>query len=139
MVFAFAPPSVMELGTANGFNVYLQDRGGVGHLALTEARDAFIKEASKSPILSRVRANGLRDEPQFRLLIDDEKARALGLSPADINSTLSIAWGGSYVNDFIDRGRVKKVYMQGEASARMGPDDLKKWHVRNNLGQMVPF
>ncbi|MNF30421.1 Multidrug resistance protein MexB [compost metagenome] len=139
MVFAFAPPAVMELGNATGFNFFLQDRAGVGHEALNAARDQFVELAAKNPVLNRVRANGLRDEPQYQLLIDDEKARAHGLSLADINNTVSIAWGASYVNDFIDRGRVKKVYLQGEPEARMNPDDLNKWYVRNDQGQMVPF
>ncbi len=139
MVFAFAPPAVMELGNATGFNFFLQDRAGIGHEALNAARDQFLELAAKNPVLNRVRANGLRDEPQYQLLIDDEKARAHGLSLADINNTVSIAWGASYVNDFIDRGRVKKVYLQGEPEARMNPDDLNKWYVRNDQGQMVPF
>ncbi|MFZ6049209.1 efflux RND transporter permease subunit [Pseudomonas sp. CR3202] len=139
MVFAFAPPAVMELGNATGFNLFLQDRAGIGHEALNAARDQFLELAAKNPVLNRVRANGLRDEPQYQLLIDDEKARAHGLSLADINNTVSIAWGASYVNDFIDRGRVKKVYLQGEPEARMNPDDLNKWYVRNDQGQMVPF
>ncbi|MDH4559186.1 efflux RND transporter permease subunit [Pseudomonas sp. BN417] len=139
MVFAFAPPAVMELGNATGFNFFLQDRAGIGHEALNAARDQFVELAAKNPVLARVRANGLRDEPQYQLQIDDEKARAHGLSLADINNTVSIAWGASYVNDFIDRGRVKKVYLQGEPEARMNPDDLNKWYVRNDQGQMVPF
>jgi multidrug efflux pump len=139
MVFAFAPPAVMELGNATGFNLFLQDRAGVGHEALNAARDQFLQLAAQNPVLNRVRANGLRDEPQYQLLIDDEKARAHGLALSDINDTLSIAWGASYVNDFIDRGRVKKVYLQGESEARMGPEDLNKWYVRNDAGQMVPF
>ncbi|MGQ7815217.1 efflux RND transporter permease subunit [Metapseudomonas furukawaii] len=139
MVFAFAPPAVMELGNATGFNFFLQDRAGIGHEALNEARDQFLELAAKNPVLNRVRANGLRDEPQYQLLIDDEKARAHGLSLSDINNTVSIAWGASYVNDFIDRGRVKKVYLQGEPEARMNPEDLNKWYVRNDQGQMVPF
>jgi multidrug efflux pump len=139
MVFAFAPPAVMELGNATGFNFFLQDRAGIGHEALNAARDQFLELAAKNPVLARVRANGLRDEPQYKLLIDDEKARAHGLSLADINNTVSIAWGASYVNDFIDRGRVKKVYLQGEPEARMNPEDLNKWYVRNDQGQMVPF
>ncbi|MCO6055100.1 efflux RND transporter permease subunit [Pseudomonas sp. MOB-449] len=139
MVFAFAPPAVMELGNATGFNLFLQDRAGVGHEALNAARDQFVELAAKNPVLNRVRANGLRDEPQYQLQIDDEKARAHGLSLSDINSTVSIAWGASYVNDFIDRGRVKKVYLQGEPEARMNPEDLNKWYVRNDQGQMVPF
>jgi multidrug efflux pump len=139
MVFAFAPPAVMELGNATGFNLFLQDRAGVGHEALNAARDQFLELAAKNPVLNRVRANGLRDEPQYQLQIDDEKARAHGVSLADINNTVSIAWGASYVNDFIDRGRVKKVYLQGEPEARMNPEDLNKWYVRNDQGQMVPF
>jgi multidrug efflux pump len=139
MVFAFAPPAVMELGNATGFNLFLQDQAGVGHEVLNQARDQFLQLANQHPTLTSVRANGLRDEPQYQLLIDDEKASALGLSLADINSTLSIAWGASYVNDFIDRGRVKKVYLQGVSSARMSPEDLNKWYVRNAAGQMVPF
>lgn len=139
MVFAFAPPAVMELGNATGFNLFLQDQAGVGHEVLNEARDKFLQLANAHPVLDSVRANGLRDEPQYQLLIDDERARALGLSLADINSTLSIGWGASYVNDFIDRGRVKKVYLQGIPESRMTPEDLNKWHVRNNAGQMVPF
>ncbi|HEY6611931.1 MAG TPA: efflux RND transporter permease subunit, partial [Pseudomonas sp.] len=139
MVFAFAPPAVMELGNATGFNVFIQDRAGVGHQVLTAARDQFLQLAGQNPKLAGVRANGLRDEAQYQLLIDDEKARAQGVSLAEIDQTLSIAWGGSYVNDFIDRGRVKKVYLQGDAGARMNPEDLDKWFVRNAEGQMVPF
>ena len=139
MVFAFAPPAVMELGTASGFNVYLQDNAGVGHDVLMQARNQLLGMSAQSDILANVRPNGQDDQPQFQLLIDDEKASALGLSLADINQTLSIAWGSSYVNDFIDRGRVKKVYLQGQADARMNPEDLQKWFVRNSSGDMVPF
>ena len=138
-VFAFAPPAVMELGNATGFNFYLQDRAGLGHEALMQARNQFLQLAGQSPLLQGVRPNGLNDEPQYQLLIDDEKARALGVSLSDINSTLSIGWGSSYVNDFIDRGRVKRVYMQGDAPSRMTPEDLDKWFVRNAQGDMVPF
>jgi multidrug efflux pump len=139
MVFAFAPPAVLELGNATGFDVFLQDRGGVGHEKLMEARNQFLAKAAQSKILSAVRPNGLNDEPQYQLTIDDERASALGVTIADINNTLSIALGASYVNDFIDRGRVKKVYIQGEPSARMSPEDLQKWYVRNGAGEMVPF
>ena len=139
MVFAFAPPAVMELGTASGFNVYLQDNAGVGHDVLMQARNQLLGMSAQSDILANVRPNGQDDQPQFQLLVDDEKASALGLSLSDINQTLSIAWGSSYVNDFIDRGRVKKVYMQGQAEARMNPEDLQKWYVRNSRGEMVPF
>ena len=139
MVYAVVPPSVLELGNATGFDVYLQDQGGVGHEKLLEARNQFLGLAAQSKILTGVRPNGLSDEPQYQLTVDDEKASALGITLANINQTLSIALGGSYVNDFIDRGRVKKVYVQGEAFARMTPEDLNKWYVRNDAGTMVPL
>jgi len=140
MAFVFAPPAVMEMGNATGFDLYLQDQASVGHEVLSQARDIFLAKSRERPdMLMQVRMNGLYDEPQYQLLIDDERARALGLSLADINSTLSIGWGASYVNDFIDRGRVKKVYLQGQVDSRMSPEDLGKWFVRNNQGQMVPF
>ncbi|VVN23508.1 Multidrug/solvent efflux pump membrane transporter MepB [Pseudomonas fluorescens] len=139
MVFAFAPPAVLELGNATGFDVFLQDRAGIGHEKLMEARNQFLGMAAQSKVLYQVRPNGLNDEPQYQLEIDDEKASALGITLTDINSTLSIALGSSYVNDFIDRGRVKKVYVQGQPGARMSPEDIKKWYVRNSAGTMVPF
>ncbi|MGF6114138.1 efflux RND transporter permease subunit EmhB [Pseudomonas frederiksbergensis] len=139
MVFAFAPPAVLELGNATGFDVFLQDRAGIGHDKLMAARNQFLGMAAQSKVLYQVRPNGLNDEPQYQLEIDDEKASALGLTLADINSTLSISFGSSYVNDFIDRGRVKKVYVQGQPGSRMSPEDLKKWYVRNSAGTMVPF
>ena len=139
MVYAVVPPSVLELGNATGFDFYLQDQGGVGHEKLMAARNQFLGMAAQSKILAGVRPNGLSDEPQYQLTIDDERANALGLTMSDINTTLSVALGGSYVNDFIDRGRVKKVYIQGEANARMSPEDLNKWYVRNTEGKMVPF
>ncbi|MEO1750525.1 efflux RND transporter permease subunit [Thiofaba sp. EF100] len=139
MVFAFVPPAVIELGTAGGFNLYLQDRAGLGHEALMAARNQFLGMAAQDPRLVRVRPNGQDDMPEFRIDIDYARAGALGLSVADINDTLSTAWGGAYVNDFNDRGRTKKVYIQGEADARMTPEDLGKWYVRNKQGQMVPF
>ncbi|MGF0239433.1 efflux RND transporter permease subunit EmhB [Rhodococcus sp. IEGM1300] len=139
MVFAFAPPAVLELGNATGFDVFLQDRAGIGHDKLMAARNQFLGMAAQSKVLYQVRPNGLNDEPQYQLEIDDEKASALGLTLSDINSTLSIALGSGYVNDFIDRGRVKKVYVQGQAGARMSPEDIKKWYVRNASGTMVPF
>ena len=139
MVFAFAPPAVMELGNATGFDVYLQDRSGIGHDKLMEARNQFLGMASQSKILAGVRPNGLNDEPQYQLEIDDEAVRTLGVDLSDVNNTLSIGLGASYVNDFIDHGRVKKVYLQGQADSRMNPEDLKKWYVRNAQGTMVPF
>ncbi len=139
MVFAFAPPAVLELGNASGFDVFLQDRAGVGHEQLLAARNQFLGMAAQSKVLAGVRPNGLNDEPQYQLSIDDERASALGVTMADINNTLSIALGGSYANDFIDRGRVKKVYIQGQPNSRMSPEDLNKWYVRNSAGEMVPF
>ncbi|MBR9972227.1 efflux RND transporter permease subunit [Magnetospirillum sulfuroxidans] len=139
LVFAFTPPSVIELGNASGFDFQLLDRGGLGHEALLQARNQLLGMAAQSPVLVGVRPNGLDDTPQFRIDIDRHKASALGLSLADINTTLSAAWGGSYVNDFIDNGRVKKVYLQADAPFRMLPTDIDRWYVRNTAGEMVPF
>ncbi|MDO9009419.1 MAG: efflux RND transporter permease subunit, partial [Thiobacillus sp.] len=139
MVFAFVPPAVIELGTSSGFNVQLQDRAGLGHEALIAARNQFLGMAAQDKRLIGVRPNGQDDTPEYQLEIDHAKAGALGVTVADINDTLSIAWGGSYVNDFIDRGRIKKVYLQADAGARMTPGDLDKWYVRNKAGEMVPF
>jgi hydrophobe/amphiphile efflux-1 (HAE1) family protein len=138
-VVAQAPPAVRGLGSAAGFDVELQDRGGLGHDALLAARDDFIKQASQNPNLTGVRANGQEDTSQYQINIDIVKAGALGVTVASINETLSTAWGGSYVGDFIDRGRVKKVYVQGQADSRMLPDNLGLWFVRNAAGEMVPF
>ncbi len=139
MVFAFAPPAVLELGNATGFDFELQDRANKGHDALMAARNQLLGAASQDKRLMGVRPNGLNDEPQFSINLDREKATAQSLSLADINQTMSAAWGSSYVNDFIDRGRVKRVYMQGEPDSRMLPDQLNDWYVRNALGQMVKF
>jgi len=139
MVFAFVPPAVLELGTSSGFNVQLQDRIGLGHDALIAARNQFLGLAAQDKRLVGVRPNGQDDTPEYQLEIDHAKAGALGVTVADINDTLSTAWGGSYINDFIDRGRVKKVYVQGDAPSRMTPEDLNKWYVRNGQGEMVPF
>ena len=138
MLFVVPPPSVMELGNVTGFDFMLMDRAGVGH-ELLAARNQLLGAAAKSLVLQGVRPNGIEDAPQYQLDIDREKARALGVAVSDINSTLATAWGSSYVNDFIDRGRVKKVFVQGDASARMLPEDLEKWYVRNKNGDMVPF
>jgi len=139
MVFAFAPPAVTELGNATGFDVQLQDRGGLGHEALINARNMFMGMAMQDKRLTGIRPNGQDDMPEYKLDIDQAKANALGVSVADVNDLLSSAWGSSYINDFIDKGRVKKVYMQGEASSRMLPEDLNKWQVRNQNGDMVPY
>ena len=139
LAFAFSPPAVMELGVANGFDFQLQDRGGVGHEKLMEARNQLLGMAMKNPKLIAVRPNGQDDSPQFKLDIDDARATAQGVSLADINSILSVAWGGSYVNDFIQNGRVKKVYLQADANFRMLPEDINQWYVSNKTGSMVPF
>jgi len=139
IVFAFAPPAVRELGNATGFDFQLQDRAGLGHVKLMEARNQLLGMAAKNPNLMAVRPNGQDDTPQFNLDIDPEKAGALGLSLADINDVVSTAWGSVYINDFINKGRVKKVYIQADAPYRMLPEDLYKWYVRNKSGMMVPF
>ena len=139
MVFAFVPPAVLELGTSSGFNVMLQDRAGLGHDALVAARNQFLGLAAQDKRLVGVRPNGQDDVAEYALRIDHAKAGALGIAVADINDTLATAWGGTYVNDFLDRGRIKKVYVQADAPARMTPEDLGKWYVRNNKGEMVPL
>ncbi|MDR0255381.1 MAG: efflux RND transporter permease subunit [Stenotrophomonas maltophilia] len=139
MVIPIMPPAIMELGNATGFDFFLQDNAGVGHEVLMQARNQMLGMAAQNPKLAMVRPNGLSDEPQYQIEIDEEKARALKLNLAEVNSTMSIAWGSAYVNDFIDRGRVKKVYLQGQANSRVGPDDFSKWYVRNEDGQMVSF
>jgi multidrug efflux pump len=136
---AFAPPAVLELGNAMGFDFELLDRANQGHEKLMAARDRLLGMAQSNPQLENVRANGLDDEPQYNFHIDWEKASALGLTIADINNTLSAAWGSQFVDDFIDRGRVKRVFIQGDAPSRMLPQNLTDWYVRNGAGQMVPF
>jgi multidrug efflux pump len=138
-VFPILPPPIRELGNATGFDFQLVDRAGNGHAALMQARNQFLGMAAQNPKLAGVRPNGLSDVPEFKVNIDNEKASALGLSLSDINNTLSIAWGSAYVNDFIDKGRIKRVYMQADAPYRMDPEDLDKWFVRNNEGDMVAF
>ncbi|WP_312749293.1 multidrug efflux RND transporter permease subunit AcrB [Atlantibacter hermannii] len=140
MVFAFNLPAIVELGTATGFDFQLIDQANLGHEKLTQARNQLLGEVAKHPdLLAGVRPNGLEDTPQYKIDIDQEKAQALGVSISDINTTLGAAWGGSYVNDFIDRGRVKRVYVMSEAKYRMLPEDINNWYVRNADGQMVPF
>ena len=138
-VVSIVPPAIMEMGNATGFDLFLQDNGGRGHTALLQARDQLMSLAAKEPALAITRANGLDDEAQYQVTIDDEKARALQVSIESIDNTMSVAWGSTYVNDFIDKGRVKKVYVQGEMDARISPEDFDKWYVRNDAGQMVPF
>lgn len=137
--FIFPLPAVPELGVADGFDFYIQDLSGQGHAKLMDVRNAFLAEAAKDPRLTMVRHNGMDDTAQMRLNVDYEKLSALGLDVASVNSTLSTALAGTYVNDFIDRGRVKQVWMMGNASSRMQPEDLNRWHVRNNSGEMVPL
>jgi HAE1 family hydrophobic/amphiphilic exporter-1/multidrug efflux pump len=138
-VFAFAPPAVGELGNASGFELQLQDRAGLGHDALIAARNQLLAAAAKDPRLAKVRPQGLEDTPQYKIDVDSAKASALGVSLADVNATLSSTWGVAYVNDFIDKGRTKRVYMQADAPYRMQPEDLSRWYVRNRGGEMVPF
>ena len=139
MVFAFPPPPVIELGTARGVDFQLVDRGGLGHEALMAARNQFLGMAAQDPRLVRVRPNGLEDVPQFRVDVDWEKAGALGVPINSIHSALSAAFGSAYVNNFIQAGRVKRVYVQADASYRRLPSDLDKVYVRNTAGKMVPF
>ncbi len=140
MVIPFNLPAIIELGNATGFDFELIDQNNLGHDKLTEARNQLFGMIAQHPdTLVGVRPNGMEDTPQYKLMIDQEKAQALGVSLSDINTTLAASWGGSYVNDFIDRGRVKKVYVMGKADSRMLPDDIGKWYVRNSSGTMVPF
>lgn len=136
----FNPPSIPELGTAAGFDFELTDNAGLGHDALMAARNQLLMMAAKDPTLQGVRPNGLNDTPQYKVDIDREKAAALGVTPAAIDQTFSIAWASKYVNNFLDiDGRIKKVYVQADAPFRMKPDDLNIWYVRNGTGGMVPF
>jgi hydrophobe/amphiphile efflux-1 (HAE1) family protein len=140
MVFAFNLPAITELGTATGFDFELIDQASLGHKALTEARNQLLASIAKRPdMLVRIRPNGLEDTPQFKLEVDQEKAQSLGVSISDINQTIATGLGSTYVNDFIDSGRVKKVYLQGRAENRMLPQDINSWFVRGSSGQMVPF
>ncbi len=139
LAFAISPPAVLELGQANGFDFMLQDRGGLGHAKLMEARNQLLGMAMKNPKLIAVRPNGQDDSPQFKLDIDDVRAGSYGVSQGDINDVLATAWGSAYVNDFIQDGRVKKVFLQAESQYRMLPDDIGRWFVRNKQGDMVPL
>jgi len=138
LVFPIVPPAVTELGTSSGFDFYLKDEGGRGHAALIEARNQLLDLASKDKRLTGVRAGGSEDSPQYRLDVDAERASALGVSMDSVNETLALAWGGRYIDDFIDRGKLKRVYVQGDAPFRMQPGDFNRWYVRSETGQMVP-
>jgi multidrug efflux pump len=137
LAFAFSPPPVDSLGNSAGFDFYLKDNNGQGHDALTAARNQFLGMASKDKLLANVRPNGQEDAPQFHLDIDAQKATSLGLSMNDVDTTLAVAWGGRYIDDFIDRGRVKHVIVQADAPFRMVPEDFGRWYVRNSQGNMV--
>ncbi|WP_353186151.1 efflux RND transporter permease subunit [Bosea sp. (in: a-proteobacteria)] len=138
-VYALAPPAIQGFGNTAGFDFYLQDIAGAGHERLMQVRNQLLGLAAQSKVLAGTRPNGQEDTPQYAVEIDQEKASALTLSLADVNTTLSTAWGSAYVNDFIDRGRVKSVYVQADATSRMQPEDVGRWFVRNQGGDMVPF
>lgn len=138
-VFASNPPVINGLGNAAGFEMQLEDHGGLGHDVLLQARDRLLTLANHAPQLMRVRHNGQDDRPQLQITVDQRKAQSLGLNISDINTTMQTAWGSSYINDFVSRERIKKVYVQAAAPYRMLPDDINNWYVRNNTGQMVPF
>ncbi|MFV0303731.1 MAG: efflux RND transporter permease subunit [Paracoccus sp. (in: a-proteobacteria)] len=139
MVFPIVPPAVIELGNASGFDFYLQARGGQSHEQLLDARNQLLGMAAQSQVITQTRPSGLEDASQYRLQVDWRKAGAMGVTATDVANLLQVAWTGAYVNDFIDRGRIKKVYMQGEADSRAVPTDLDKWRVRNANGNLVPF
>ncbi|MBO7173062.1 MAG: efflux RND transporter permease subunit [Burkholderiaceae bacterium] len=138
-VYAFPPPAIPELGMADGFDVYLQAKANQTHEELIQTRNMFLGMANGDSRLTMVRPNGMEDTPQLRLVVDTQKVRALGISLSEVNATLTTVWASSYVNDFLDRGRVKKVYVQGDTQFRQTPEDLGKWYVKNNRGEMVPF
>ncbi len=138
-VFAIVPPAITELGNANGFDLMLQDSGNIGHEQLLEARNMLLGMAAQNEQVTGVRPNGQEDAPQLKVNINQEQAAAYGLSLGAINSVISSAWGSSYINDFIDRGRIKRVYLQGEPSSRTNPSDLGKWYVRNTSDEMISF
>ncbi len=138
-IFAFAPPAVVELGTSQGFDFQLQDRGGLGHDALMAARNQLLGMAAADERLIRVRPNGMEDKPEYRINVDWERAGVLGVPINAINNTIASAFGGAYVNDFIQGGRVKRVYVQADAPYRMLPKDIERLYVRNTAGTMTPF
>ena len=139
IAYAFFPPPIQALGNASGFDFQLIDRMGLGHEKLMEARNQLLGMSAQNPKLVGVRPNGLDDVPHYKIEIDSEKASAMGVSLSEINRTLQIAWGSMYVNDFLDEGRIKKVYIQADAPYRMLPHDVNQWYVRNNQQEMVPF
>jgi multidrug efflux pump len=138
-IYPLVPPSVQELGQSAGFDLFMEDRGNIGHAALMGYRNQVLGMSMQNPLLAFVRPNALDDSPQLHIDIDQAKANSQGVALTNVNSTLSAAWGSSYINDFIDRGRVKRVYMQGDAPFRMTPEDLNRWYVRSATGTMAPF
>ncbi len=138
-IFLIQPPAVLELGNASGFDMELVDQGNIGHEKLLAARNQLLGMAAKDPRLFAVRPNGIEDAPQFQLVVDREKANAFGVATADINTLIEDAFGSSYINLFMRQGRVKQVYVQGEATGRMTPDELGLWYLRNSAGGLVPF
>lgn len=139
LIFPMVPPPIQGFGNASGFDMQLKDVGGVGHQALLDARNQLMGMAMQNPTIAMIRPGGQEDAPKLKLDINQEQAAAHGVPLATINSTISQAWGGSYVNDFIDRGRIKRVYIQGEPDSRVVPEDINRWYVRNNAGEMVSF
>lgn len=138
-MYPIAPPAIQGFGNASGFNLQLQDIGGVGHAKLLDARNMLLGMSAQNEYVVGVRPNGQEDAPKLKVNINQEQAAAYDLDMTTINTTLAQAFGGSYVNDFIDRGRIKKVYMQGNPDSRATPEDINKWHVRNAQGQMIGF
>ncbi len=139
LIIAFQPPAVLELGNASGFDLELLDRANLGHDKLLAARNQLLGMAAKDPRVAAVRPNGIEDASQYTLVIDHQKANAFGVTTADINTFIEGAMGSTYVTQFLRQGRVKQVYVQGEAASRMLPDDLGKWYLRNSSGALVPF
>jgi len=139
IIFPVNPPPIRELGNATGFTFRLQDRSGQGHAALLAARNQLLGMAAKSAVLRGVRPEGLEDTPQLQLVVDRDKANALGVSFADINTTLSNAFGSSYINDFPNAGRMQRVILQADAPDRLQPEDIGRLYARNTAGEMVPF
>ncbi|MDB4954902.1 MAG: transporter, hydrophobe/amphiphile efflux family [Myxococcales bacterium] len=138
-IIAFQPPPILELGLVAGFQLQLEDRAGIGHERVMQARDELIARAAKDPALAKVRPGGLEDRPEYKLEVDESKASAFGLRLDDVNNSISSTWGAAYVNDFLDKGRTKRVFVQADAPFRMQPDDVGRWYVRNAANEMVPF
>ncbi|MPW57269.1 efflux RND transporter permease subunit [Moraxella catarrhalis] len=139
LIFPIAPPPIQGFGNTSGFDLQLKDVGGVGHEALLDARNQLMGMAMQNPAIASIRPGGQEDAPKLKVDINQAQAAAYGVPLTAINDTIAQAWGGSYVNDFIDRGRIKKVYIQGEPDSRVVPEDINRWYVRNQSGEMVSF